>query len=124
MVKTVLIVDDEPDILKITTARLKKAGYEVQQAMDGREGLDLIKEESPDLVLLDLALPEIDGREVCRRVKSDNAIKNIPIIFFSASVADGSIEEMVEEFGADGFIVKPFSHEELLEKIQSIIGKP
>ena len=122
MAKTILIIDDEPDILIMVEARLKKAGYNILKAVNGLEGIDMIMSAKPDLILLDLAMPGIDGYEVCRRSKKDESTKDIPVILFTASVVTASAEEKVKELKADGFIVKPFDHKELLEKIKSIIG--
>jgi putative two-component system response regulator len=82
----------------------------------------MIMSTKPDLILLDLAMPGIDGYEVCRRSKKDESTKDIPVIFFTASVVTASVEEKAKELKADGFIVKPFNYKELLEKIKSIIG--
>ena len=121
MAKKILIVDDEPDVLKVAVGRLKKAGYDTIQAVNGQEGLDAIRGKKPDLVLLDLAMPGINGYEVCRQAKGDEATKDIPIILFTASIATKTIDEKVKELGADDFIIKPFNHEELLEKIGRVL---
>jgi len=121
MPKRILVVDDEPDILQVAVFRLKKAGYDVAQAVNGREAIDSIKALRPDLVLLDLRLPEISGFEVCRIIKSDNELRNIPVIIFTASV--NGLEEKMKEMGADAYLPKPFEPDQLLEKIKSIIGK-
>ena len=120
MAKKVLVVDDEPDILKMVTFRLKKEGYEVITAKDGQEALDLIKSGRPDLVLLDLRLPVMDGYEVCRILKIDENLKQIPVIFLTASVV-GSIVEKVKEFKADGYLIKPFDPVKLLETVKKFI---
>ncbi len=87
MSKKILIVDDEPDLVRVTSFRLKKMGYNVIVGTDGNQALSLIESERPDLVLLDLRLPEIDGLEACRRVKADPKLKDIPIILFTASIS-------------------------------------
>lgn len=115
MSSKILIVDDEPDLLKIAVFRLKKAGYEITTAVDGGEALDCIYKNRPDVVLLDLLLPVIDGVEVCRKIKQDDALKNIPVILFTASALD--IQQKVKEAGAEDYIVKPFDIDELLEKV-------
>lgn len=120
MPRRILVVDDEPDILRIVTFRLKKLGYEIITAVNGQEALDLIKEKRPDLILLDLRLPVIDGYEVCKRLKTDEEFKQIPIILLTASSA-GKISERTSEFKADDYIIKPFESEELLEKVKKFI---
>lgn len=119
--KRVLIVDDEPDILKTVVFRLKKAGYQVMTAEDGKTGLELARKERPDLILLDRRLPRIDGCEVCQRLKSDDNFKKIPVIFLTTSVVD-QITDKIKEFGAEDYIIKPFEPEELLSKVKKYIG--
>ena len=121
MAKKILVVDDEPDILKVVTFRLKKAGYDIKTAEDGQKALEEIKKEKPDLIFLDLRLPIIDGYEVCRRLKSDEALKKIPVIFLTASTAP-TVASKAEEFKADDFLIKPFEPEELLKKVKKFIG--
>ena len=116
----ILVVDDEPDILRVVIFRLKKLGYEVLTASDGKEGLDLIKSKRPDLVLLDFRLPTIDGLEITRRVKADDELKNIPIILLTAS-STVEISKKAEEANADDCITKPFEPEELLAKVKSFL---
>ena len=118
--KKILVVDDDPDILTVLKLRLKKAGYEVMVAANGEEALDLIKKETPELVLLDLLLPGIQGEEVCKQIKQDDKLKKIPVILFTASVSD--IESRVKKIGADDFIEKPFEAENLLAKIKKFVG--
>ncbi|MDD5746202.1 MAG: response regulator [Candidatus Omnitrophica bacterium] len=115
--KRILIVDDEPDILRVVVFRMKKAGYEVITAEDGKTGLERASREVPDIILLDLRLPIMDGFEVCRRIKIDERLKTIPVIFLSASISE-DIESKIKEYGADGYMRKPFEPEELLEKIK------
>ena len=120
MPKKILIVDDEIDILKVVTFRLKKAGYEVLTAVNGKEALDSIRDKRPDLILLDLRLPIMDGYEVCRQVKTDETLKNIPIIFLTASQAE-KIKEKVKGFDAEDYLIKPFEPEDLLKKVKKFI---
>lgn len=121
MAKKVLIVDDEPDVLKIVSFRLKAAGYEITTASDGREALDSAEKDRPDLILLDLRMPVMDGYEVCRKLKSDENLKNIPVIFLTAS-SGATIKDKAREYKADDYIVKPFEPEDLLRKVKKIIG--
>ncbi|MBU0682675.1 MAG: response regulator, partial [Candidatus Omnitrophica bacterium] len=85
MAKKIMVIDDELDILEVLTFRLSKAGYEIISAVDGQEALDLLTETIPDLILLDLRLPKIDGYEVCRRIKTSDELKEIPVILLTAS---------------------------------------
>ena len=121
MAKKILVVDDEPDLLKAVTFRLRKLGYDIIEAMDGGQAMDLVQEHRPHLILLDLRLPIIDGWEVCRRVKADDQLKNIPIIFLTAS-ADALNSEMTKQLKGEDFLVKPFEPEELLAIVKKLIG--
>jgi len=121
MTKKILVVDDEPDILKIVTFRLEKTGYEVKTASNGREAFDLMQKEKPDLLLLDLRLPVMSGYEVCKQMKSDENLKDVPIILLTAS-SSASIEQKTKEFKADDYMIKPFDPEQLLAKVKNMIG--
>ncbi len=120
MAKKILIVDDEPDLIKVTTFRLRKMGYDVIAGTDGEQALSLIESERPDLVLLDLRLPKIDGLDVCKRVKADPKLKDIPIILFTASTND--INENVKTCGANGYLIKPFNSEQLAAELKKFLG--
>ncbi|OGS36266.1 MAG: hypothetical protein A2293_05525 [Elusimicrobia bacterium RIFOXYB2_FULL_49_7] len=117
--RRILVVDDEPDIATMTSFRLRKAGFEVLVATDGGMGLAVAAKEKIDLVLLDLGLPVIDGKEVCRRLKSDEALKHIPVIILSAS--SDRIDEIVKESKADSYVVKPYEPEALLSAVRKFI---
>jgi CheY-like chemotaxis protein len=121
MAKKILVVDDEPDLLKVTTFRLRKLGYDVIEAVDGQKAMDLIRELRPHLILLDLRLPIIDGWEVCRRVRADDQLKQIPIIFLTAS-AGALNSEMTKQLKGEDFLVKPFEPEVLLGIVKKYIG--
>lgn len=122
MTKTILIVDDEEDLVKVTMFRLKSMGYNVIIGGNGQDAIDMIGKERPDLVLLDLRLPVMDGIEVCRKVKSDDNTKDIPIVLFTASTNE--INEQAGKAGADGFLVKPFEREHLNAVIEKFLGGP
>jgi len=118
--KKILIVDDEVDILRLVGARLKLLGFDVITAMDGKEGLDKARSEKPDLMILDLMLPHLDGYQVCKMLKLDETYKNIPIILFTAKASEEDKEVGVEA-GADAYITKPFEPEILLGKIKELL---
>ncbi|MFA6356361.1 MAG: response regulator [Candidatus Omnitrophota bacterium] len=120
MPKTILIVDDEADLVKVTAFRLKSLGYNVVTGVNGQEALDLIKEKHPDLVLLDLRLPVMNGRDVCKTVKADPGLKDIPIVMFTASAEQISVQ--AKEAGADGFLVKPFEQEQLIAILDKFLA--
>ena len=118
----ILIVDDETDLVETLKFRLEIAGFDVIAAFDGQEGLKKARTESPDLIILDLMLPKLDGYRVCRMLKFDEKYKGIPIILFSARVQASDIK-MGEEQGADAYITKPFDPKTLLLKINELLIK-
>lgn len=122
MAKKILIVDDEPDILDLATVRLKKTGYEIIEAIDAEKALAILKKETPDLILLDLLLPKMQGDELCKKLKADDKLKKIPVILFTASTIRVSLPEKIREMGADDCVMKPFEPEELLGKVKKFIG--
>ena len=122
MTKKILVIDDEPDLMAVVTLRLKHSGYEIIPAVDAEEGLLQIRKDLPDLILLDLFLPKMQGGELCKRLKADEKYKNIPIIVFTASLGRPTLSESVKEMGADDCITKPFEAQILLGKVKKLIG--
>lgn len=120
MAKTVLIVDDEADFLTVIVARVESAGYKVIQAASAEEAFAIVNKNKPDLILLDLLLPNMQGDVLCKQLKSNDALKNIPVIIVTASII--RIPERVKEIGADDYLLKPFEPEDLLFKIKKFIG--
>ena len=122
MKKRILLVDDEPSVREVVCTRLMSLGFEVLTAKDGQEGLDLARKESPDVVLLDLMLPKLDGYKVCRMLKFDKAFENIPVVIFSAKGSDAD-KKLAEQAGADAYMVKPFDFKLFTQTIQKLAGK-
>lgn len=120
--KKILIVEDEESLLKLESILLISKGFEVKGVANGRAALEAVAEDKPDLVLLDIMLPEIDGFEVCRQLKSDPATRHIPVIMLTAKK---SREDMVrgEKVGADWYITKPFKSAMVIETIQRFLTK-
>lgn len=118
--KKILLVDDEKDLVDTVSFRLKASGYDVVTAYDGQEALTKTRLEKPDLIVLDLMLPKMDGYKVCRMLKFDERYKDIPIIMFTARVQD-SDRKMGEEVGADAYITKPFDPQNLLGKVKELL---
>lgn len=118
--KKILIVDDEKDLVEIIRLGLEPLGYEVFEAYDGQEGLEKARQLRPDIIILDLMLPKIDGYQVCRMLKFDINYKQIPVILLTARASKKDIA-MGTEAGADAFITKPFKHEVLKEKIEELL---
>jgi len=118
--KTIMLVDDDPDILTVLQGNLALAGFTVMTAGSGREALQLLDDESPDLLILDLSLPDLDGLQICRRIK--RAGFDLPIIMLTArdSVAD---KVLGFECGADDYLVKPFAFLELEARIKTCLRR-
>lgn len=116
---TILVVDDEPAVTELLVYNLRKSGYETLTAADGREALRLARQNQPDLILLDLMLPEIDGLEVCRELRKTS---NVPILMLTAQGEE--IDRVVGlELGADDYLAKPFSVRELLARIKAVLRR-
>lgn len=120
MKKRILVVEDEEDLVKAITFRLEDAGYDIITALDGEEGLKKTKKEQPDLVILDLMLPKMNGYKVCGLVKNDTRYNKIPIIILTAK-AHQSDRDLAKEVCADAYITKPFEPEVLLDKIKELL---
>ena len=116
----ILIVDDEVHLARILQFTLEHAGYEVSTAFDGKEAIEKARKERPDLVVLDLMLPIIDGYKVCNILKNEDEFKQVPIIILSAR--DLSREELDEPIGADLFLEKPFNSNMLIDKIGELLS--
>lgn len=121
MAKKILIIDDETGLVEMLKMRLEANGYEVISAYDGQEGLEKAKSENPDLIILDLMLPKLDGYKVCRMLKFDDKYKKIPIIMFSARTQDAD-KKMGMEVGADDYVTKPFEPKDLLDRIKKLLN--
>jgi len=120
----ILIVDDEQDIREITQKKLIQAGYEVLIASTGEEALAICSANHPDLVLLDIAIPEMDGYQTCQRIKADEQTKDIAVLFVTGKgLLPEGIDKHCQDLGASGYISKPFPIETLIGKITEILGQ-
>lgn len=118
----VLLVDDEANIRTLVSFNLSKAGYETLEAGDGQAALALVHSHQPDLILLDLMLPGMDGLEVCRQLKGNKSTSSIPIIMLTAKSEE--IDRVIGlELGADDYITKPFSQRELLARVKAVLRR-
>jgi DNA-binding response OmpR family regulator len=118
----ILAADDDDDILELIAFRLERSGYTVLQARNGEEALRLALDRRPDLAVLDVMMPKIDGFELTRRLRAEAATSRIPIILLTARAQDADVEQGFEA-GADDYIRKPFSPQELRARVQSILGR-
>ena len=119
--KKILVVEDEETLLELESILLTVKGYEVEGVMDGQAALEAVAVMKPDLVLLDIMLPKIDGFEVCRRVKANEGTQHIPVIMLTGK-KDKEAFAMGEEAGADWFLTKPFKSIMLIETIQRFLS--
>ncbi len=117
----ILVVDDEIYIVHILDFSLGMEGYEVVTALDGEQALEKARTEKPDLIVLDIMMPKLDGYETCKRLKADASTKDVPVILLSAK--GRNVDQKVGfEVGADDYITKPFSPRKLVERINAILG--
>jgi two-component system alkaline phosphatase synthesis response regulator PhoP len=122
MKEKILIVDDEKDIVKMLEYNLKKEGFRTITAYDGEEALDRVHREHPDLILLDLMLPGLDGLEVCKTLKQEKKTQGIPLIMLTAKTQE--TDKIVGlELGADDYVTKPFSPRELIARVKAVLRR-
>ncbi len=114
--KKILVVDDEQDLVETIRLKLSSEGYKVEAAYTGIQALEKAKQSKPDLILLDIMMPELNGYQVCKKIKEDNTLKNIPVVMLTAK-AQESDKFWGLETGADDYITKPFEFSSLLKTI-------
>jgi phosphate regulon transcriptional regulator PhoB len=118
----VVIIEDEKDIVDLIRYNFRKEGFEIESFLRGKEGLEYLRRKPADLVLLDILLPDLDGVEICKRLRADDRLKSIPVIFLSAKGEE--IDRVVGlEIGADDYVVKPFSPRELIARVKAVLRR-
>lgn len=122
MKKKVLIVDDDPSIVEVLKIRLKASGFDPISAANGKEGLKKASEEHPELIILDVIMPEMNGFETCQNLKKDPKTRDIPVIMLTSLSKEKDLDKGLEK-GADCFITKPFNSEDLMFEIKTAIGE-
>jgi DNA-binding response OmpR family regulator len=120
--KKIMIVDDEVDLVETVRFPLEMEGFNVMVSYNGEDALNKAREESPDLIILDLMLPKLDGYKVCRLLKFDEKYKHIPILMLTAKTQDKD-KILGTETGANEYITKPFEMDDLLEKVKTYLNK-
>lgn len=125
MSKKIMIVDDKKDTVEMVEALLTAKGYNVESANNGKDALEQLKnfDEKPDLILLDMFMPEMSGREVCEKIRSDDALKDLKIAFFTVASFSDKGKETLESLNVSDYITKPFESQDLLRRIQKIVGE-
>jgi DNA-binding response OmpR family regulator len=118
----VLAADDDEDILELVAFRLERSGYTVLRATDGEEALRVALEAKPDLAVLDVMMPKLDGFELTRRLRAEDATRRMPIILLTARAQDADVQAGFDA-GADDYLRKPFSPQELRARVQAILGR-
>lgn len=118
----ILVVDDEPDIVRVIVKIMQSRGHDVDTAADGPEALEQIKVARPDVVILDLNLPKMDGFEVCKRIKNDPETKHIPVVMMTAAYVSVQDAERGTNLGADEYVTKPFLREVLIHNVERLLN--
>jgi two-component system, OmpR family, phosphate regulon response regulator PhoB len=122
VMKSILIIEDEKDIVDLIEYHLKQSGFSVISALDGSAGLEKAKKKNPNLIILDLMLPEMDGKDICRSLKSNPLTQSIPILMLTAK-AEETDRLVGFELGADDYVTKPFSPKELVLRVKAILRR-
>lgn len=117
----ILVCDDDPVILRLLQVNLELEGYEVLMAHNGEEALDIARDQSPDLIILDVMMPRMDGYQTVEALKADEHTRGIPVVFLSAKAQQADIEKGLD-YGVEDYLTKPFDPTELLEVVQRIVG--
>jgi DNA-binding response OmpR family regulator len=121
-IPTILVADDEEDLRELVTYRLSRSGYNVIGAEDGQKALELAAERTPDLMVLDVMMPKLDGYELTRRVRAEEALRSIPVILLTARSQESDIDRGFE-VGADDYLRKPFNPDELVARVRAVLGR-
>lgn len=119
---TILVADDEEDLRELVAYRLTRSGYNVIGAEDGQEAFELAAERTPDLMILDVMMPKLDGYELTRRVRAEAALRSIPVILLTARSQESDIDRGFE-VGADDYLKKPFNPDELVARVRAVLGR-
>jgi DNA-binding response OmpR family regulator len=119
---TILVADDEEDLRELVSYRLSRSGYEVVEAVDGQEALELATERTPDLMVLDVMMPRLDGYELTRRVREQDSLRSVPVILLTARSQETDVSRGFD-VGADDYLKKPFNPDELVARVRAVLGR-
>jgi DNA-binding response OmpR family regulator len=118
----IVVADDEPDVRELIAYRLGRSGYEVIEARDGEEALRLALAEPPDLAVLDVMMPKLDGYELTRRLRAEEATRRVPVILLTARAQEDDVSQGFAA-GADDYLKKPFNPDELVARVRAVLGR-
>jgi|SRR6476660_667989 CheY-like chemotaxis protein len=121
--KRILVADDDPDMVAFMTLPLRKRGYTITAGGNGEEALALARQDRPDLMILDVSMPRLNGLEACERLKRDDQLKSIPVMLITATASLLPPPEILYELQVEGYLIKPFSVRVLVEKIEHLLGQ-
>jgi DNA-binding response OmpR family regulator len=119
---TILVADDEEDLRELVSYRLSRSGYEVVEAVDGQEAFELATERTPDLMVLDVMMPRLDGYELTRRVREQDSLRSVPVILLTARSQETDVGRGFD-VGADDYLKKPFNPDELVARVRAVLGR-
>ncbi|MCK4336163.1 MAG: response regulator [Candidatus Aenigmarchaeota archaeon] len=122
MAKKIMIVDDEESLIELVTAVLEQEGYEVIAAMNGEEALEKLKTVKPDLILLDMMMPGMSGREVCERIRKDPKTKDLKVAFITVAKFSETGRDVLKKMNVLDYITKPFENEDLVVRVKKLVG--
>jgi CheY-like chemotaxis protein len=122
--KRILCIEDHPEMIDLVRLILESRGHEVEGAVGGREGLEAIRQDPPDLVLLDLMMPEMDGWEVVRKIRASERLRGLPIVVVTAKARQVDRALGLHVARIDDYIIKPFRPDELIESVERVLGSP
>ena len=122
MAKKIMVVDDEPHLVELVRAVLETAGYEVITCSSGQECLDKFKDNKPDLIILDMMMPGMSGRETCERIRTNPDTKDIKVAFLTVARFSETGKDTLKDMGVSDYITKPFDNDDLITRVKKIVG--
>ena len=122
MSKRIVVADDDPDMVSFMALPLTKRGYDIAAGANGEDAIDLVRRYRPDLVILDVCMPLLDGLDACKRLKEDEQLRHIPVMLITATASLLPAPEVLYALEVEGYLIKPFPVRVLVEKIEQLIG--
>ncbi len=122
MSKRIVLADDDPDMVTFMTVPLTKRGYDIAAGANGKDAIDLVRRHQPDLIILDVCMPLVDGLDACKELKNDKELKHIPVMLITATASLLPAPDVLYALQVEGYLIKPFPVRVLVEKIEQLIG--